>query len=116
VHEFSVIEQVLKTVEFAAKQNGLSKVTRIVLQIGKLRQVIPDFLQFAFSSASSGTIAEHAVLDIKQIPVEIECLDCCHVFEQRHAYLCVKCQSNHIKILKGKELLIETIEGDKNAD
>lgn len=117
MHEFSIIEQVLKTVEYVASKNKLVKITKIVLQIGKLRQVMPDFLQFAFEAASSETIAKHATLELKIIPVKIECLKCHHVSNvNRNTYLCPDCDSEKIKILSGKEILIESIEGDKHEN
>lgn len=117
MHEFSIIGQVLKTVEYVASQNNLSKVTKIVLQIGKLRQVMPDFLQFAFEAASSETIAENAILELKIIPIKIECLKChCVSSVNKTAYFCPDCRSNEIKIISGKEILIESIEGDKHAN
>jgi hydrogenase nickel insertion protein HypA len=116
MHEFSIIEQVLKTVEYVAAQNNLSKVTKIILQIGKLRQVMPDFLQFAFQAASADTIAKGATLEVKIIPIKIECLKCHHTFSpERHAYFCTQCSSHHIKVLKGKEILIESLEGDSSC-
>lgn len=117
MHEFSIIEQVLKTVEWVAKENNLSKVTKIILKIGKLRQVMPDFLQFAFESASADTIAKGATLEIKEVSIKIECLQCHHTFiANRNTYFCPTCRANQIKILTGKEILIESIEGDRDGN
>jgi len=114
MHEFSIIYNVLQTVENVAKQNHLKKVDKIILRIGKLRQVMPDFLQFAFEASSEETIAKGAKLEIIKVPIKIKCLNCQKEVEaKRQTYLCPHCESTQLKILSGKELLIDSIEGEK---
>jgi hydrogenase nickel incorporation protein HypA/HybF len=78
---------------------------------------MPDFLQFAFDAASSDTIAKGAVLELKIIPIKIECLQCHHTCTvDKNTYVCPACQTHKLKIISGKEILIESIEGDKHAN
>jgi len=114
MHEFSIIYNVLRAVEDVAKQNHFNQVDKIILRIGKLRQVMPDFLQFAFEASSEDTISEGAKLEIIEVPITIKCLTCQKEFEaKRQTYICPHCEGIKLEILSGKELLIDSIEGEK---
>ena len=62
MHEFSLIQSIFKIIEQVAQANNLQTISKIRLKIGKLRQVAPDFLQFAFAAVAKGTLAEGAAL------------------------------------------------------
>lgn len=113
MHELSIIENIFTKIEQTAKDNHLKKITKVTLKIGKLRQVMPDFLDFAFKAVAEGTIAENAKLIIIEIPVKIFCNKCKEEFIVKdNVYFCPKCESTEIEILSGKELFLDSIEGE----
>jgi hydrogenase nickel incorporation protein HypA/HybF len=97
------MQGVFKLLEDIAAQNNLIKIDRVVLKIGKLRQVFPDFLQFAFETISQNTIAE----------ITMHCKSCSKKFTVEHnIYICPKCGATKLEILTGKEVLIASVEGE----
>jgi hydrogenase nickel incorporation protein HypA/HybF len=118
MHEFGIIQGVFKLVEEAAVKNNLKAITKVTLKIGKLRQVFPDFLQFAFETVSKGTVAQDAKLVIVEVPIKMKCRTCQQEFAvERNAYICPKCNNVGLDVLSGKEIYIESIEGEpKDAD
>ena len=58
VHELGIAQQV---VDVVAEASGGARVTRIVLEIGKLTAVLPDAVRFCFDLATQDTVAEGAV-------------------------------------------------------
>ena len=118
MHEFSIMQGVFKLLEDIAAQNKLIKIDKVVLKIGKLRQVFPDFLRFAFETISQNTIAENAELIIEEIPIMMHCKSCNKKFKVEHnTYICPKCGATKLEILTGKEVLIASVEGEtKDAD
>ncbi|OYO91143.1 hydrogenase nickel incorporation protein HypA, partial [Lachnotalea glycerini] len=51
MHEIGVMMEVVKTVENFAKQNGVTQIQTLVLQIGELSSVIPRYIEACFPAA-----------------------------------------------------------------
>lgn len=113
MHEFGIIENIFKTIEKIALENRLQIISKVVLKIGKLRQLIPEFLRFAFQTVAKNTFAENAELIIEEIPITIKCKKCQNITQLEEVFfLCPKCLMNDVEIISGKELILETIEGE----
>ena len=113
MHEFSIIENIFKTIKEVAEKEKLKKITKVSLVIGGLRQIVPDVFEFAFQITSKDTLAEGAVLDIEKIPVEVRCKNCSEISPvEDHIFFCHHCQSTQVNIVKGKELYIKSLEGE----
>lgn len=76
MHEVSLATALLDLVQAQARAAGATRVTRLVLEIGLLSHADPHALRFAFRAASGGTLAEGAVLEIRQPAATTYCLDC----------------------------------------
>ena len=139
MHEFTLIQNICNAVEKIAAENNLRTVTHIRLQVGKMRQIVPDFMQFAFTTIAKGTIYENAKLTIEIIPIKILCHNCGREFEaEENIYLCPFCcdvqnsqscavvetpnlgvsmlgetQMPKLEILSGKEFILANIEGEQ---
>lgn len=113
MHELSFIENILAASAEAAQKNDLHRITRIRLEIGKLYQLVPDLLYFAFETAAAGTIFEGARLDIEWKSLTGLCSDCKQTFPVAESvFICPGCGSFNISLISGKELLIKSIEGE----
>ncbi len=113
MHEFSIIENIFRTLEEVSGKEGISKITKVSLVIGELRQIVPDVFEFAFQVTAKDSIAEEAVLEIEKIPIEVRCMECSKLSQvDDHVFFCRHCQSPIVKIIKGKELYIKSIEGE----
>jgi hydrogenase nickel incorporation protein HypA/HybF len=115
MHELSIIQNIITILENEAQKHRLKNINKFVLQIGKLRQIIPEFLQFAFSVAAKNTIAEKAIMVIEEIPIEASCQICQHKFSiENNNYLCPICKNNS-NILSGNEIILTTMEGETDV-
>lgn len=96
MHEFTLIQSICDVVEKIVAENNLRTVTRIHLQVGKMRQIIPEFMRFAFATVAKGKIYETAELVIETIPIKILCHNCGREFEveEDNIYLCPFCNQN----------------------
>lgn len=113
MHEFSIIQSVFDILEKSAKEQRITRIDKVVLQVGRLRQIMPDFMQAAFEVASEGTIAEGAALEIIDVPIRMRCQSCGKDFEvERNTYICPYCDATGVQLLSGKEVFIERIEGE----
>ena len=110
MHEIGVVRQVIRTVEDFAKENGITKVCEIVLDIGELSLVIPKYVEDIYSFTVEGTILEGAKLTMNVIPGMAECDDCDEIFNViEHEGYCPNCGSFEKSILTGQDFLIKEI-------
>jgi len=112
MHELKIIQDVFPIIENVAKENHLKSVTKVVLQVGALRQVIPEFLQFAFATIAKDTVAAGGELIIESIPITARCKTCLKQFTiEENVYICPHCNSSDFEILTGKEIILESVDG-----
>jgi hydrogenase nickel incorporation protein HypA/HybF len=113
MHEISIVEGLIDIVKETAAQHSLSKVTGIKLCIGTMRQVVPDALKFAFEIVGKGTVAEGAQIFITTIPPKGRCNDCgCEFPVEDYFFICGSCGGSSVIVTEGKELYIESLEGE----
>ncbi|WP_315113169.1 hydrogenase maturation nickel metallochaperone HypA [Clostridium intestinale] len=110
MHEVGVMIEVVKTVEKFAKQNSITKIETIVLQIGEISSMVPRYIKACYPMAAEGTILENAKLEIEVLPCNAICKECNKVFnllENNHK--CPKCGNNDFDVLSGREFNIKEI-------
>lgn len=107
MHELGIAEEIVAIV--AARTAG-GRVTRIVVEIGRLCAVMPEAMRFCFDLATEGTAAEGARLDIVEIPGLARCRACGgNVVLERPFGRC-DCGGTDFEWLAGEELRIREIE------
>jgi hydrogenase nickel incorporation protein HypA/HybF len=113
MHEFSIVEGLMGIITETAKSHGLTRVDAVKLRIGKLRQADPQALDFAFEALAEGTVAQGAKISIEEIPVRIKCNDCsAELTADDYIFFCTACESRRVTVITGKELYIDSLEGD----
>ena len=111
MHELSILIEVVRIVEELAEKQGLNKVETIVLQVGELSSVVPQFMVEYFSNVVDGKpVFEGTKLEIETLPSTAKCLDCQTVFRviKTEGY-CPKCRSFSKELLSGQEFFIKEI-------
>jgi hydrogenase nickel incorporation protein HypA/HybF len=110
VHEISLLESVLDTLETQAKQQGFQQVKQVVLEIGALSCVEAGALRFGFSAVMKNSVAEHAELVIVKIAGQGICPMCQQtvLLETRHDP-CHHCGSFGVKVLQGQSMRIKEL-------
>ena len=113
MHEMSIATSIIETAESHARQRGAFRINEIEVEIGDLAGVMREALEFCFSSASRGTMAEGAMLRITAVPGMGECLSCGAQFPVEAEYdSCPICEEVLIRIVKGHELKVKAINVD----
>jgi len=113
MHEWSIADNLVKLVVSAAEKERLESVSRVVIQVGVLQQVIPESLEMAFSFLGRETPVAGAVLEIETIPLKARSRDCgAQTSGNDFIFTCSACGGFDLDILAGKELYIDYIEGE----
>ncbi len=111
MHEFSIVQSLLQLIEEQARQNNASRVTRVVVQIGKFSGVEPHLLKTAFDTFKAHSIAADAELEMQIQDLELECQQCHTTFTpQDMQFICPNCQSTDVDIIHGREMLLLSLE------
>lgn len=111
MHELSLCEGIVQSLESAAKTNGYSKVKTVWLEIGHLAGVEKDALKFNFDIVTRNTLAENACLKIIDIPGTAWCLPCAELVSVSQRFdCCPKCESYQLQITGGDEMKIKELE------
>lgn len=99
--------------ENAARENGLSSIAKIVLEIGQFSGVEVGALEFAFSVLTRGTILEDAEFEYLTPPLLLYCEDCkTEYLSDREDLCCPICEDSTFRIVRGQELLIKSLVGE----
>jgi hydrogenase nickel incorporation protein HypA/HybF len=115
MHEYSLMEGVVRQLRASASENGIKQISRVGLVVGKMTMAVPDPLQFAFEvfRQQDPLLKEDAVLEIREEPIMCECKDCHHSYEiMNYEFLCPSCSGANIKLVGGRDLYIDFYEGE----
>ena len=110
MHEISLLESVLDTLESQAEQQGFSRVKQVVLEIGALSCVEAEALRFGFDVVMKNTLAEHAELVIIEQAGQGICSHCQHsvVLETLHDP-CPDCGRFGVTVTQGQAMRIKEL-------
>jgi len=118
MHEFSICKALLDLAlrELANAALGASRIVRMRMVVGQLRQVLPEQMQTAYSFLTRDTLAANSVLEIQTVPIEGRCQSCGWTGPLDHAdFRCSSCRSEHVTMTKGRELYLASIEIDEGV-
>lgn len=114
MHELSLAEAVVNAIKGLCADSGWRRVRRVALKVGRMRQVDPELLTFAFEVVTKGTLAEGAGLSVLELPTVFKCNACEQTLSgEGTAFLCQSCGSADVELLSGMELIIESMEVDQ---
>lgn len=107
MHELGVTRNIVAIV---SEHAGDKKVSRVLLEIGRLSAIMPDAIRFCFDVCSKNTPLENATLQINEVPGLARCKECGNEFEIEQLFGRCKCGSNHIQCIAGEEMKIKEME------
>lgn len=120
MHEFSISDEIVRSVLDAAKENSGKKVLSIQLEIGELALLNVEQVTFWIHELFKGSIAEGAKVKVRTIKAGIECESCGYKggvnldrqdrFQHAVPYSCPKCHSFQIRVKKGRECHLKNIQ------
>jgi hydrogenase nickel incorporation protein HypA/HybF len=103
MHELSIAEAVLAV---ARRHAGSRRLAAVRIEVGHLRQVVPEALAFAFDLLAPGV-----ELEIVEIAAEGACRACdaITVFDG-FPLACAACGSLDVHVVRGEELRVESLD------
>jgi hydrogenase nickel incorporation protein HypA/HybF len=108
VHELSLSSAIINTAVKHARGRPVSVVS---LRVGRLRQVVPDTLQFYFAFVARDTLCEGARLEQEVIDARLRCHPCDSEWAvEIPAFRCPTCGGSDVVIASGNEFEVESIE------
>ncbi len=110
MHEMGIVIKVVKTVEDFARNNGVTRIDTLVLQIGALSPVIPRYVESCYPMVVKNTRLEDTRLQIDVLPAMARCRACREVFDVlEHKSSCPVCHSGNPEMISGNEFMIKEI-------
>ncbi len=111
MHEMSLCESVLQILEDNARSRGFERVRTVWLEVGGLSGVEPEALRFCFDVVMQDTLADHARLELIELPGQAWCMQCEKAVQvgQRFAP-CPDCASYQLQVTGGTEMRIKELE------
>jgi hydrogenase nickel incorporation protein HypA/HybF len=107
MHEIGLAQEI---VEMVTRRAGGARVSRVVVEVGKLSAVLPDALRFAFELCCEDTALAGAQLEIIEVPGRASCARCDTVVLLDRAYGRCGCGSSDLTWISGDELKVKAME------
>ena len=109
MHELSLCHSILGIAE---RGRGGRAVTTVHLQVGQLRQVVPETLRYCWTLVAAGTGLDGSSLEIDHIPVTLDCRACgtTTTVEHRLVLTCAQCGSGDIQVVTGEEFVLTSLD------
>lgn len=104
-----------KIMEKHALNNSLKRISKVTVVIGEASGVERDFLDHSLKDhVFPNTIAEGCVIEYKTVPLAAVCKTCSKKItkDELVALACPSCGGSDIVAVSGKEIYVESIEGD----
>ena len=108
MHELALSSAIVNT---AVKHAGGRQVRVVHLRVGKLRQVVPDTLEFYFDFVARDSLCDGARLEQEVIEPWLRCRGCGHQWRvDLPHFRCPDCASADVEIESGNEFEVESID------
>ena len=110
MHELGVLSAMVKTIENIAVEEKLTKIEKIVLQVGELSGMVPSYLEVSYPAAVYKTSLEDTKLELEIVPGVVRCNVCGEEFNAVECDLvCPSCHSQDLMPLSGRDFIIKEI-------
>ncbi|GAC1441593.1 MAG: hydrogenase maturation nickel metallochaperone HypA [Solirubrobacteraceae bacterium] len=108
MHELSLSSAIIAT---AVKHAAGRRVGVVTVRVGRLRQVVPDTLEFYFEFVARGTACEGARLELELVEARLRCAPCKTEWSiDVPAFRCPTCGGSNVSVICGSEFEVESIE------
>ena len=112
MHELGTIVYVIDTVEKICREQNLTKVGSVTLEVGEVSSIIPEYLVDYWNwSRKKTTFLQEAELKIEQIKAVTYCQNCKSTYETvKYGKECPNCGSSNTFLITGNQYMIKEIE------
>ncbi|RDY61115.1 hydrogenase maturation nickel metallochaperone HypA [Flagellimonas nanhaiensis] len=112
MHETSIVNSIMRTLEQEFEVEKLNKMKAIHLKVGILSNIEPRLLHNAYSAYHMTNPGYHHVkLHIESTELKIQCEICNHITEvKNYRFVCANCEKPCKNVIQGEEMLIHKVE------
>lgn len=112
MHETSIVNGIMKTLEQEFEAEKLKKLIGIYVRVGILSNIEPRLLYNAYEASHlTNPTYHHVKLHIEMVALKIQCEVCDHITEVKsYRFLCDHCNNPSKNIIQGEEMLIHKVE------
>jgi len=116
MHELGIVFYIIRDVKEAAEANHVERVSAVVMNIGEVSTVVPEYLTDCWRwAADKEVLLKGSELRINIIPAVTRCEGCGREYETvRYGRTCPECRSGNTYLLRGNEVEIKEIEVPNN--
>ena len=109
MHELSLSQSIGQIV----RKHAAGRTVQVVhLQVGQLRQVVPETLVYCWTLVTDATPLAGSRLDIDHVPVVLDCRACAARTSVAHTLVltCAECGSGDIALHSGEEFMVTSMD------
>ncbi len=112
MHELGIVFYIIRDVKQAAEENGVQHVNTVVMNIGEVSTIVPEYLTDCWRwAADKEEMLKGCELRINIIPAVTACGDCGREYETvKYGKTCPYCQGANTWLIQGNEVEIKEIE------
>ncbi|MBE6470729.1 MAG: hydrogenase maturation nickel metallochaperone HypA [Coriobacteriaceae bacterium] len=112
MHELGIVFHMVDLLERVGKENELTRIQRVVLDLGEVSGVLEDQLQDCWKWASAKhDLLNGAELAVNRIPAVTVCNACGRTYGTvAHGRICPHCESPDTVLLRGNEMEVREVE------
>ena len=112
MHELGTISYVIRTVERIARENELTEIASVTLEVGEVSAIIPAYLRdYWLFARKKSELLQETELKIEILPAVTYCEGCGQTYPTvQYAKICPHCGSDQTWLLTGNEYNIKEIE------
>ena len=112
MHETSIVNSIIRTLEQEFEAEKLNKMKSIHLKVGILSNIEPRLLYNAYdASHMMNPKYQNVKLEIEMTELKIQCEVCDHITDvQKYRFICDKCDRPSKNVIQGEEMLIHKVE------
>ena len=112
MHELGIVFYIIRDVKKAAQEHGVEKVSTVVMNIGEVSTIVPEYLMDCWRwAADKEDLLRGAELRFYILPAVTYCEDCHKEYGTvAHGKTCPHCGSENTYLLRGNEVEIKEIE------
>jgi hydrogenase nickel incorporation protein HypA/HybF len=110
MREFALTQKLLNS---ALETAYPKRIKRVNLLIGSFSEEREDSIQFYWKDLAKGSPGDGAKLHFDHVKAEMRCLDCSgmsYIDQNETTCTCKYCYSDHLQLLVGEDVQIESIE------
>jgi hydrogenase nickel incorporation protein HypA/HybF len=110
MHELSICQSILKTIEVELDNKDLANVREIHLKVGVLSNIDAELLKYVFEFTKADSSFQKAELYVEVVDILATCEKCVKSFKvENYKFVCPECGAPLSNITEGNELLINKI-------